>query len=189
MKLLSPTIILSALLTLFACGNEIEQDTPTTIPAEPETSPVFEYSEEFLDQLEVAMDSYFQLSAALVDSNPEDAADQSVILVNNLDLVPTINLDDQARNDFDDYYQVISSRASEINLADDIEEQRYHFEYLSEAAIDLVERFGPLEYTVYVQRCPMVRDGSADWLSRHEDILNPYHGDRMLRCGSIVREL
>ena len=36
--------------------------------------------------------------------------------------------------------------------------------------------------------CPMVPDGGADWLQSTGDLLNPYFGGEMLRCGDKVRE-
>jgi hypothetical protein len=57
------------------------------------------------------------------------------------------------------------------------------------AMIEVVEAFGPLANTVYRQTCPMVRGGSADWLAEEEQIANPYHGSRMLRCGEVVRKI
>jgi hypothetical protein len=55
--------------------------------------------------------------------------------------------------------------------------------------IQVVENFRPVGYEIYVQSCPMVRSGSADWLSREETIRNPYHGDRMMRCGEVLRQI
>jgi Cu(I)/Ag(I) efflux system membrane fusion protein len=44
--------------------------------------------------------------------------------------------------------------------------------------------------TLYVQFCPMANDNQgAQWLSTEEEIRNPYYGDAMLSCGSIVEVL
>ena len=40
--------------------------------------------------------------------------------------------------------------------------------------------------TLYIQHCPMsFGNKGADWLSLSEEVLNPYYGDAMLRCGSV----
>jgi Cu(I)/Ag(I) efflux system membrane fusion protein len=45
----------------------------------------------------------------------------------------------------------------------------------------------PSDNTLYVQRCPMADRGEgARWLSFSEQIKNPYYGDAMLTCGSVV---
>ncbi|MCH8559035.1 MAG: DUF3347 domain-containing protein [Balneolia bacterium] len=191
MKSLSLSIITLLVLFLTACGGETQE--PETIatadPVAAEEAPAFESGEEFKAQLETALDSYFQLSAALVETSSSTAAEIAPVLISSMQAVVSEDLDDDARAFYSEAFETITIRANTISQLTDVEEQRYHFEYLSESMIDLVEAFGPLSYTVYVQRCPMVRDGSADWLSRESGILNPYHGDRMLRCGSIVREI
>jgi len=41
---------------------------------------------------------------------------------------------------------------------------------------------------LWVVHCPMATDaGGADWLSATAEVLNPYWGDAMLRCGDVVR--
>jgi hypothetical protein len=81
------------------------------------------------------------------------------------------------------------ARANAIVALSDVEAQRMEFESLSMAMINVVEAFGPLSNAVYRQTCPMVRGGSADWLATEEQIANPYHGSRMLRCGDVVRKI
>jgi len=49
-----------------------------------------------------------------------------------------------------------------------------------------VRAFGSQEKPVYVQHCPMAfNDRGADWLAYEDQILNPYFGDQMLRCGVV----
>jgi Cu(I)/Ag(I) efflux system membrane fusion protein len=39
---------------------------------------------------------------------------------------------------------------------------------------------------VYSQFCPMAdNDKGGYWLSKEEQVLNPYYGDAMLTCGSV----
>ncbi len=191
MKNLILLLISFSLLFTFACGNDeaepVTEQEEDMISAAEETA--FQSSDAFKQQIEGVLEPYFLLSAALVDADAELAAEHSMILEQQLQEVDAAELDETARQFYAEIYGIVSNRAANIQQESDIEAQRYQFEYLSEAMIETVERFGPLTYDVYVQRCPMVRDGSADWLSRSSEILNPYHGDRMLRCGSVVREL
>ena len=40
--------------------------------------------------------------------------------------------------------------------------------------------------TIYKQYCPMALNNTGGyWLSSEEKILNPYFGDKMLKCGKI----
>jgi len=46
------------------------------------------------------------------------------------------------------------------------------------------------EAPVYYQHCPMYRDGKgANWLSTQKKIENPYLGQSMATCGSIVETI
>lgn len=68
----------------------------------------------------------------------------------------------------------------------DIDEQRTHFDALSESMYELAKS-GKLESgTLYYQHCPMAfNNKGAYWLSAEEEIRNPYFGDKMLKCGSV----
>ncbi len=62
--------------------------------------------------------------------------------------------------------------------------RRPHFEVLSNAVIEGVMKQPRLQDGLYLMHCPMVYDDrGADWLQNHPDLLNPYFGAMMLRCG------
>lgn len=67
----------------------------------------------------------------------------------------------------------------------DIESQRLAFEDVSEHMY-LIAKANPGESTLYKQYCPMAFDNTgAYWLAAEEEVLNPYFGDAMLRCGTV----
>jgi Cu(I)/Ag(I) efflux system membrane fusion protein len=69
-----------------------------------------------------------------------------------------------------------------------IDAARIRFERMSEGAIELAERFGPVGEPLHLAHCPMAFDDKgADWLQRGEQINNPYFGAMMLMCGEIRR--
>ena len=77
--------------------------------------------------------------------------------------------------------------AQAIHRADDIEVQRTEFTQLTAAVGPLFEQ-GLSGAAIYKQYCPMAFDNTgADWYSDSEEILNPYFGDRMLRCGKVTQ--
>jgi hypothetical protein len=71
----------------------------------------------------------------------------------------------------------------------DIEEQRKAFVTVTESVEAMVK--DQLESgTVYKQFCPMAfGNKGAYWLSNSKDIMNPYFGDKMLKCGRIAEEI
>lgn len=74
-----------------------------------------------------------------------------------------------------------------ITTTGDRDVQRLQFINLSKALINAVQSFGTsFESPLYVQFCPMANnDKGATWISREEEIINPYFGDVMLNCGNV----
>lgn len=152
-------------------------------------SQVAETTPKFSEQVSRLVDNYFNLKNALVESNVQSANKHSNSINLGLQSMSPEDLNEQSEALWQAYNKSISDVTKTLMKQDDIESQRYHFEDLSEIMIELVHTFQPLDYVVYHQSCPMVRGGSADWLSREEQISNPYHGDRMLRCGEIIARI
>ena len=70
---------------------------------------------------------------------------------------------------------------------DDIEEQRELFRLISNEMIQWASSTQSVSNKLYVQFCPMANNNKgAKWLSAEEQIRNPFYGDAMLTCGSIV---
>lgn len=72
----------------------------------------------------------------------------------------------------------------------DLESARRLYLTWSEALIALERRHGnPTDRTLYLMHCPMAFDNAGgDWFQPNDDLLNPYFGAAMLRCGEQVRE-
>ena len=86
----------------------------------------------------------------------------------------------------DNLYEHLSA----VEKAESIQEHRDLFTAFSNDLIEMVEVIGLGGNKVYVQYCPMANDDTGGyWLSEEEDILNPYFGDEMLRCGEVERSL
>ncbi|KYG72464.1 efflux RND transporter periplasmic adaptor subunit [Roseivirga echinicomitans] len=74
-----------------------------------------------------------------------------------------------------------------IEQSDNRDQQRLEFINLSKALINAVQSFGTdINNPLYVQFCPMANDNQgATWISKDENIINPYFGNQMLTCGSV----
>ena len=98
-------------------------------------------------------------------------------------------LTDEAHLYWMDQLNALEAHSKAIQAeTEDVEIQRKQFDFLSQAIITSIKVFGVPEGTFFVQHCPMAFDNTgADWLSNEEQVLNPYFGDQMLRCG-IVKE-
>lgn len=73
--------------------------------------------------------------------------------------------------------------------SDDIEIQRKGFETISDWMLKTIE--GKIESgTLYRQFCPMAfNDKGSYWISTDKKVLNPYFGDKMLKCGRVETEI
>lgn len=78
-----------------------------------------------------------------------------------------------------------------IAATEDIDQQRIHFQKISNLLIALIRQHALDQIgNAYVVHCPMAFDDTGgDWLSSRPEVLNPYFGDTMLRCGSVTATL
>ncbi len=82
-----------------------------------------------------------------------------------------------------------TAHATELAGEMSIAGQRSKFVPVSEAMFALAKASPPTT-TIYYQHCPMYNKGKgAHWLSLEKQIRNPYYGETMLTCGSIVETL
>ena len=82
--------------------------------------------------------------------------------------------------------QSLKEDAEHIADTKDIKHQRDHFISLSNDIYALMS-IAKYEVPVYYQYCPMANDGKgANWLSKENEIKNPYYGSKMLTCGKTV---
>jgi len=81
--------------------------------------------------------------------------------------------------------KVIKTAATSISKVSNIKGQRNHFKPLSSNMVIALEVFGVNE-KVYHQFCPMADNNKgAYWLSKEENVINPYFGEAMLTCGEV----
>lgn len=145
--------------------------------------------ESFRQDLSSVLDQYFDLKDDLVASDAESAAGKAEMLAQLSANTDYSQLNPEIRNIWSEMHEKIQTHCIQLSSEEAIEEQRVHFKEISDAMIEMVNMFQPGDYDIYHQQCPMFGEGEADWLSRHEEIQNPYHGDRMMDCGSIMNEM
>ena len=144
----------------------------------------------FQNQLKAVFDNYMQIEKALVNDNselPKKAAGDLLKSIANVDM--KLLKEEPAHSHWMLLEKELKNSATEISKTSDIKTQRDHFIHLSAHLINAVKTFG-INQKVYVDYCPMVNnDAGAFWLSTEEEILNPYFGASMLRCGEISDEI
>ena len=84
------------------------------------------------------------------------------------------------------YVANISAESKGLIGEKGIEAKRKSFQMISDNMYDLVRTVRYDREIVYHQYCPMAfNDAGAYWLSKTEDIKNPYFGKKMLSCGEV----
>ncbi|SDS02724.1 efflux RND transporter periplasmic adaptor subunit [Christiangramia echinicola] len=139
--------------------------------------------ESFQQEFVNVLGHYFELKDALVDSNPNSAANAAKSAIKAL---PDSSLQGMAAGHLGKVKEMLEA----ISKNNDLENQRSHFIILSENMIALATNIDQLERSVFVQHCPMANSNKgADWLSQSSEVRNPYYGDAMLTCGEVTAEL
>ncbi len=81
--------------------------------------------------------------------------------------------------------KTLSATLAKLAESKQLQAQREFFFPLSQQLIQTLNTF-PVPQTVYRAYCPMAFDNQgAVWLQKTNQVLNPYFGKRMLRCGEI----
>lgn len=140
----------------------------------------------FKKQLGAVVQAYLSLKDALVATDPEQAKTAAPKLEKALAAIDRNAVKGAAQQFWLEQLSALKAHSAQIAGKTDVEEQRQQFDFLSQALIKTVKVFGLAENTYYIQHCPMAFDDTgADWLSAEEEILNPYFGEVMLRCGLV----
>lgn len=128
------------------------------------------------DQLNALYQQYSHLTTALTDGNLSEAKIAALAI--------------EAGTEKMKHSRTLTSSASKIAAATDIESQRQLFATLSNDFIGLLKKTGLDRGQLYIAHCPMaMNDQGALWLSNTPEIRNPYFGESMLNCGTIEETL
>lgn len=144
----------------------------------------------FQEQLKAVFEDYITIENALVKDNAETPKNGAENLLKSLQKVDMkLVKEEPGHSHWMQLEKELKASATEISKTSDIKKQRDHFIHLSAHLINAVKTFG-INQKVYVEFCPMVNnDVGAYWLSTKEEILNPYFGASMLRCGEVADEI
>ncbi len=143
-------------------------------------------TEEFGKQFVTILPSYFLLKDALVAS---DSMEASAIAKTMSKELGGIKISDLGKVEYI-YVDKINKGLKAIGENNDLISQRAHFVDLNENILALIEGVRVMPDTFYVQKCPMANDNKgAVWISKEKEIKNPYFGEEMMTCGSVINVL
>ena len=149
----------------------------------------FNTPEKFKEQLQKAYEGYIGLKDALIKTDADAAKTSAENLQKDLMSIDMKLLTNKvAHQQWMQLIPALKSSNEEITKTTDVAIQRKHFKIVSDNFIKAVQSFGINEVT-YKQYCPMAdSDKGAYWLSKEKQVLNPYFGDMMLKCGEVKKQ-
>ena len=140
----------------------------------------------FESEFDQLIGAYLKVKDALVGDDPKVASFQAQDALQLLETIEKTHIKHQEK--YQEYQPDIKSGFTGVRDVATIEEQRNHFNTLSNAVLHLTENFSGNKM-LYKQFCPMAaNDNGAYWISSEEIIRNPYFGASMLQCG-VVKEV
>ncbi|RIV70891.1 efflux RND transporter periplasmic adaptor subunit [Flagellimonas aequoris] len=129
------------------------------------------------------LDNYLQLKDALVASDQQKVRQLAETGTKQARELTSKEMDAMGRS----HVLKIEEQFGAMANGATIETQREAFVALSENMILVGSQMKGMDKKLYVQHCPMADNNKgANWLSLEKEIRNPYYGDAMLTCGSVV---
>ena len=135
---------------------------------------------------EAILSDYFNLKDALVNDDAKEAAQAGSKLIVSLKAFDRKTYKGMQQMELIEIIVDATEHAEHI-VKSPIDHQREHFKTLSKDVADLLAITGTAN-TLYEQFCPMYDKGSA-WLSTSKEVKNPYYGSKMLKCGSVKKQI
>ena len=127
---------------------------------------------------------YFALNKSLIEDNNDEAKAAAKKLSATVSKFDMSKLMGEQMDFYHTQLAKLNAGLKGIKESADIEETRMELAPVSESIYALVKAYQTNTSELYYQFCPMAKNGEgANWLSSTEEIINPYMGQRMLKCG------
>ncbi len=141
------------------------------------------------DQMQSVFNSYFEMKDALVSTNASAAAAKGAVLVSSLKAVKMNELPMDVHMVWMKVMKELESDAQKIANSKKIEDQRKALIPVTKNIYALM-KVAKTETPTYYQFCPMANGGKgANWLSKENEVRNPYYGSMMMSCGSTIETI
>lgn len=143
------------------------------------------FSNAFSSDFNKALPSYLKMKDAFVASDAGQVSAFAKATSKKLKEISITELGKMEKQHLTKSIEMLDAIATNDNL----ENQRAHFVILNENIVPIAMNIEN-SANYYVQKCPMANNNKGTvWLSTEEEIKNPYYGDAMLTCGSVIEEI
>ena len=144
----------------------------------------------FKKQLGEATTAYLALKDALVETDANKSSELASTFLSKIKDVDMSLLQGKSHDYWMKQQKDILSHTQSITKSSNVEKQRKDFGFVSDRMIEALRVMGHTKEDLYVQYCPMAfDDDGAYWLSNQKKVLNPYFGEKMLKCGLVKDSL
>ncbi|WP_339902207.1 efflux RND transporter periplasmic adaptor subunit [uncultured Cyclobacterium sp.] len=159
-----------------AKGKEVSNKIPLSKTSKTDLAQLFEY--------------YFDLKNALVTDDLLKAKSTAADMLKSLSKLDQTSFEEKAHMDWSKYHAVLSGLLEKVNSQSSLADIRKNFLSISDKMISITEISKGYTHSLYVQRCPMAdANNGASWLSKSDEVLNPYFGKAMLTCGEVIKRI
>lgn len=141
----------------------------------------------FRQQLGTVVESYYGVQRSLAADDLPAAQEAFKNTAGTLASVDAALLSNAQQDPWRKTAAQLKTILADGSSAEDISHAREIFHLLSQTLTGAIEHYGVAGTgTVYVLHCPMAfKNTGASWLQDNKDVLNPYFGASMLRCGGV----
>lgn len=120
---------------------------------------------------ESILNQYLKVKEALIKTDNKAANEHAVSLQKSIEITDSFGEKES-----------LLKAVQKMVKATDIEKQRIAFADVSVIMWKMVKNNSEIKDAVYYQYCPMKK---MYWLSKEDEIKNPYYGSKMLTCGNV----
>lgn len=134
-------------------------------------------------QINALLKIYYQISAALIEGNEKEAKSKTIAFETALNQVDMKSMSPSEHNFYMPLHEKLANDIKQLKTANNLEGMRANFDSFSTNLFKVVKEFKANDGQVmYYDYCPMKK---MYWISKDEEIKNPYYGSAMLDCGSV----
>lgn len=166
-------------------AEKMEMSSMNTIGGHDNHSDVSVTMQEQGNHLKLVFDDYFLVKDALVKTDASMASLKAKELLTAITTVKMENLEMDEHMAWMKVYKDLGSDVKSISETQDIKIQRDFFKSVSKNMYELM-KVSKTDSPTYYQYCPMVK---ANWLSKENEVKNPYYGSKMMSCGKTVETI
>ncbi len=140
------------------------------------------------DKLKQLLDAYLRWETALHQDELSNARTSFAAFKAQAQRLAMSDFEGEAHDVYMEVMARLNVEGDESSIG--FEAMRNEFNGASEAMIRLTEKIDYSTGNLYKLHCPMANSNTgADWLSTEPEVLNPYFGASMLKCGEVVTQL